>query len=208
MTTFLLFIFGFIIVLLIIELLAAGLSFLSGVYKIIIKCLIISKGGDDGWKGLIPFYGNYVYYHLGFNHKTSVILFVADTVLFVSLTIINFMFQITYNFYDQAFSQTSSYTSSTTSFNNLLQSVSSPSLGGGETTLAIVLTILSLILGFVSILSWVIKSIKNFAVTHAFGMETGFCVCSIFFPIITNSILAFSSTAQHEDYAVYEWFPD
>ncbi len=199
-------IFAIIIVFLIIELIAVGLSFLLGIYKIILKCLVIAKSGEDGWKGLIPFYGTYVYYHLGFNHKTAVILFVADTVLFVSLTIINFMFRVVYNFYENTVPTANSYTGSPSSLNSLLQSFSNSS--GVETTLLIAATIIGLIAALVNLIYFVLKSIKNYAVSHAFGMETGFCIVSLFLPVITNSIIAFSSSAEYCDYAVFEWFPD
>ena len=53
--------------------------------QVAINCVVIHKGEGNWWKGLIPFYSRYVKYHLAFNHKTAVLVFVVDMVVLAIL---------------------------------------------------------------------------------------------------------------------------
>ena len=197
---------GIVIVILVIEMIILALSSILWIYKIILKCLILSKGGEDGWKGLIPFYSTYLYNHLGFAHKTAVLFFIMEMVASAVYTVIYGVYRIT-DQYIEVISQPGSSTYNPYSLYAIL-SGSGANINWADTTVYIISFVVAGILILLNIFLFIIKGIKNYAVSKAFGMETGFCICAIFLPVITNSIIAFNHNYEHMEYCVTEFIPE
>ena len=157
-----------------------GLLFLA--YSLVVRCLLINKAEGNGWKGIIPFYGSYVFYHLGFNHKTAVCFFVVDTICTVVIYVINTL------------------RSGSSSVIQMLNGNVSTSTATG---VSLGLTAFAGILGLIALLLWIVNAVircfRAYAIANAFGQETLFCVLSIFFPIVMFSILAFGHAEYEED---------
>lgn len=163
------------------------------VYKIALRCVIINKGeGGNWWKGLIPFYNMYTYYHLCFNHKTAILFFVANTILTVLYFVMGFVLYVAAQAIDTLGSSSSVFASPYSSY-------SSASNFGVDDAGTIVLLSLFFIFNMIILINAFIKAYVNAAMSYAFGMGTVFIVSSIFFGYFTNSIIAFNRDIYYED---------
>ena len=151
--------------------------------QIAINCVVIYKGEGNWWKGLIPFYSRYVKYHLAFNHKTAVLVFIVDMVVLAILGGLITVSTVMSGVSDAVASNSGYYTTVAsnppTSFDSLVTLVGLTSM------------ILSGIMFLVRIASSLIYRFATYALCKSFGRETGFCVCAFFFPVITSAIVAF-----------------
>ena len=183
LAVFMLFIGGIFMVFMIIWIAGFLIRGIMRLLQVAINCVVIHKGEGNWWKGLIPFYSRYVKYHLAFNHKTAVLVFVVDMVvlailggLVIAATIMSGV--------GNAIELNSGYYSSAT-YN------APTSFDSWVTLFGLANMILSGIILIVRIAASLIYRFTTFALCKSFGRETGFCVCAFFFPVITSAIVAF-----------------
>ena len=185
---------GILVIAAILLIIGGALSLLStglSIFRIAVDCVIIHKGEGNWWKGLIPFYSRWVYIHLGFAHKSAVMVFIIEMILFV----VSFGLRLTVNILEEvndAFANSSVNLSD--SFYNTMLAMSGVGL---------ILALITLVVLFVYSLE---KRFTVFAMCKAFGKETGMCVAAFFVPTIISAIIAFGSSDYQDD--VIEIIPE
>ena len=151
--------------------------------QVAINCVVIHKGEGNWWKGLIPFYSRYVKYHLAFNHKTAVLVFVVDMVVIAILSGLAIATTVMSGVSDAIASNSGYYT--TVAYN------APTSFDSWVTLFGLANMIITGVMGLFRLVSSIIYRLTTVALCKSFGRETGFCVCAFFFPVITSAIVAF-----------------
>ena len=182
---------GLVAILMLATILISAVNFLILIFRVAVDCVLIHKADGNWWKGLIPFYNRWTYLHIGFNHKTAIMLFIIDTILYVITFCVRLVLNITQEVSDTFTSSPdlSSYMSSSTS-----------------TTVSIVILILSLVALLLLFILTLERRFSTFAMCRAFGKDTGLCVAAFFVPTIIGAIIAFGSSEYQED--VIEIIPE
>ena len=184
-------ILGLVVILLLVTMVITALSYLIMIFRIVVECVLINKADGNWWKGLIPFYRRWVYLHIGFGHKTAIMMFVIDMILYAITFCLRLVLNITQEVSD-AITESADLSSLMTDSTRL-------TVDGA----IIILSLVTLIFLFVFALE---RRFQTFALCRAFGKETGFCVAAFFVPTIISAIIAFGSSEYMED--VIEIIPE
>ena len=184
-------ILGLVVILLLVTMVITALSYLIMIFRIVVECVLINKAEGNWWKGLIPFYRRWVYLHIGFGHKTAIMMFVIDMILYAITFCLRLVLNITQEVSD-AITESADLSSLMTDSTRLTVSGA-----------IIILSLVTLIFLFVFALE---RRFSTFALCRAFGKETGFCVAAFFVPTIISAIIAFGSSEYMED--VIEIIPE
>ena len=182
---------GLVVILLLATMVITALSYLIMIFRIVVECVLINKADGNWWKGLIPFYRRWVYLHIGFGHKTAIMMFVIDMILYAITFCLRLVLNITQEVSD-AITESADLSSLMTDSTRL-------TVDGA----IIILSLVTLIFLFVFALE---RRFQTFALCRAFGKETGFCVAAFFVPTIISAIIAFGSSEYMED--VIEIIPE
>lgn len=182
---------GLVVILLLVTMVITALSYLIMIFRIVVECVLINKADGNWWKGLIPFYRRWVYLHIGFGHKTAIMMFVIDMILYAITFCLRLVLNITQEVSD-AITESADLSSLMTDSTRL-------TVDGA----IIILSLVTLIFLFVFALE---RRFQTFALCRAFGKETGFCVAAFFVPTIISAIIAFGSSEYMED--VIEIIPE
>ena len=182
---------GLVVILLLVTMVITVLSYLIMIFRIVVECVLINKADGNWWKGLIPFYRRWVYLHIGFGHKTAIMMFVIDMILYAITFCLRLVLNITQEVSD-AITESADLSSLMTDSTRL-------TVDGA----IIILSLVTLIFLFVFALE---RRFQTFALCRAFGKETGFCVAAFFVPTIISAIIAFGSSEYMED--VIEIIPE
>lgn len=182
---------GLVVILLLVTMVITALSYLIVIFRIVVECVLINKADGNWWKGLIPFYRRWVYLHIGFGHKTAIMIFVIDMILYAITFCLRLVLNITQEVSD-AITESADLSSLMTDSTRLTVSGA-----------IIILSLVTLIFLFVFALE---RRFSTFALCRAFGKETGFCVAAFFVPTIISAIIAFGSSEYMED--VIEIIPE
>ena len=182
---------GLVVILLLVTMVITALSYLIMIFRIVVECVLINKADGNWWKGLIPFYRRWVYLHIGFGHKTAIMMFVIDMILYAITFCLRLVLNITQEVSD-AITESADLSSLMTDSTRL-------TVDGA----IIILSLVTLIFLFVFALE---RRFSTFALCRAFGKETGFCVAAFFVPTIISAIIAFGSSEYMED--VIEIIPE
>lgn len=182
---------GLVVILLLVTMVITALSYLIMIFRIVVECVLINKADGNWWKGLIPFYRRWVYLHIGFGHKTAIMMFVIDMILYAITFCLRLVLNITQEVSD-AITESADLSSLMTDSTRLTVSGA-----------IIILSLVTLIFLFVFALE---RRFQTFALCRAFGKETGFCVAAFFVPTIISAIIAFGSSEYMED--VIEIIPE
>ena len=147
------------------------------IFMIVVRCMLINKAEPGAWwKGIIPIYNRWAVYDISFNRKTTILVFILDLVFTFGTTGINLVSR------------------GVTNIANL--STNNHVVDG---TLLAVTGLFSIIGGVIGLVAVVLKGYANYALAHAFGRETGFCVLAIFFPLIMMAIMAFNPNIEYAE---------
>ena len=147
------------------------------IFMIVVRCMLINKAEPGAWwKGIIPIYNRWAVYDISFNRKTTILVFILDLVFTFGTTGINLV------------------SKGVTNIANL--STNSNAVDG---TLLAVTGLFSIIGGVIGLVALVLKGYAHYALAHAFGRETGFCVLAIFFPLIMMAIMAFNPNIEYTE---------
>lgn len=182
---------GLVVILLLVTMVITALSYLIMIFRIVVECVLINKADGNWWKGLIPFYRRWGYLHIGFGHKTAIMMFVIDMILYAITFCLRLVLNITQEVSD-AITESADLSSLMTDSTRL-------TVDGA----IIILSLVTLIFLFVFALE---RRFQTFALCRAFGKETGFCVAAFFVPTIISAIIAFGSSEYMED--VIEIIPE
>lgn len=153
--------------------------------KVVTGCLLLNKAHDGTWwKGLIPFYSNLSLLNLGFNKKTAVFLFIADTASFVLMYV--------------AYCSTSIIAGFVTVLEDIFNT------GTYNYSSIDSLPVMYIVFSFIAMaaeylflfIRTVVFRMRTFSLAKAFNQEKWFCIISIFFPLIFGIILCF----KHDPY--------
>ncbi len=147
------------------------------IFMIVVRCMLINKAEPGAWwKGIIPIYNRWAVYDISFNRKTTILIFILDLVFTFGATGINIVSKGVTN------------VANLSTNNNVV-----------DGTLLAVTGLFSIIGGVIGLVSLVLKGYANYALAHAFGRETGFCVLAIFFPLIMMAIMAFNPNIEYTE---------
>lgn len=182
---------GLVVILLLVTMVITALSYLIMIFRIVVECVLINKADGNWWKGLIPFYRRWVYLHIGFGHKTAIMMFVIDMILYAITFCLRLVLNIT--------QEVSDAITESADLSSLMTDSTKLTVSGA----IIILSLVTLIFLFVFALE---RRFSTFALCRAFGKETGFCVAAFFVPTIISAIIAFGSSEYMED--VIEIIPE
>ena len=147
------------------------------IFMTVVRCMLINKAEPGAWwKGIIPIYNRWAVYDISFNRKTTILIFILDLVFTFGATGINIVSKGVTN------------VANLSTNNNVV-----------DGTLLAVTGLFSIIGGVIGLVSLVLKGYANYALAHAFGRETGFCVLAIFFPLIMMAIMAFNPNIEYAE---------
>lgn len=149
------------------------------IFMIVVRCMLINKAEPGAWwKGIIPIYNRWAVYDISFNRKTTILVFILDLVFTFGTTGINIVSRGVTNI-------------ANLSTNNNVSAV--------DGTLLAVTGLFSIIGCVIGLVALVLKGYAHYALAHAFGRETGFCVLAIFFPLIMMAIMAFNPNIEYTE---------
>ena len=172
-------ILGGTIVLLILCVLLCMSSVIIRAIKVPINCVLIHKAGEAWWKGLIPFYNRWVRYHIGFNSRTALLVFIVDMVITALYGMLYFIVSIL------AYGPGILNGSSNANFFN--------------TAFGTATVVLSMVVFLVKMIYSLVYRYGTYAICKAFGRKQGFCIAALFIPIITSLIVLFSESEYTGD---------
>ena len=171
------------VIFLIISVIVCIFTAIARLLKFISNIIIIHKGDGNWWKGIIPFYNRWVRYHLAFDKKRALIVFIADMIISGILGVIGIVMFIA--------TCTANIVESSKYY---IQSYDAWSRALGD---VFIISLIAIML--VKMVYSLVYRYGTYGICKAFGRENGFCIAALFIPVIASSIVAFSNDIYMED---------